>query len=244
MFFFFQQGRSVVVVSIFSVTALRRGRSVNVLVTQALKGPQHLAGDGDLVSRNPPPRSDGRSQLQSCPTWAEDVIGFSWTLLGSSLGGQARMVTGFSSWPNVLLVFSLLLYQPVMDLLWVLSVSMLTACVAIPMDAAAGSHSLFTCEPITLRMCQGLPYNSTFMPNVLNHYDQQTAALAMEVQYSADVWMMCCCLWCVRESADISAVNTLQLRNWNIEALCSTAKQKHLRLLYIKENTLVFYSLD
>ncbi|XP_034017764.1 frizzled-3a [Thalassophryne amazonica] len=67
-----------------------------------------------------------------------------------------------------------------MDLLWVLSVSMLTACVAIPMDAAAGSHSLFTCEPITLRMCQGLPYNATFMPNVLNHYDQQTAALAME----------------------------------------------------------------
>lgn len=70
-----------------------------------------------------------------------------------------------------------------MDLLWVLSVSMLTACVAIPMDAAAGSHSLFTCEPITLRMCQGLPYNSTFMPNILNHYDQQTAALAMEVEY-------------------------------------------------------------
>lgn len=74
-----------------------------------------------------------------------------------------------------------------MDLLWVLSVSMLTACVAIPMDAAEGSHSLFTCEPITLRMCQGLPYNSTFMPNALNHYDQQTAALAMEVQYAADV---------------------------------------------------------
>ncbi|KAF7231460.1 frizzled class receptor 3, partial [Nothobranchius furzeri] len=73
-----------------------------------------------------------------------------------------------------------------MDLLWVLSVSMLTACVAIPMDTAAGSHSLFTCEPITLRMCQGLSYNSTFMPNVLNHYDQQTAALAMEVRYTAN----------------------------------------------------------
>lgn len=69
-----------------------------------------------------------------------------------------------------------------MGLLGLLSVSMLTACVAIPMDAAAGSHSMFTCEPITLRMCQGLPYNSTFMPNVLNHYDQQTAALAMEVR--------------------------------------------------------------
>ncbi|XP_039981003.1 frizzled-3a isoform X2 [Xiphias gladius] len=67
-----------------------------------------------------------------------------------------------------------------MDLLWVLSVSMVTVCVAIPMDAGVGSHSLFTCEPITLRMCQGLPYNSTFMPNILNNYDQQTAALAME----------------------------------------------------------------
>lgn len=43
-----------------------------------------------------------------------------------------------------------------------------------------GGHSLFSCEPITLRMCQDLPYNTTFMPNLLNHYDQQTAALAME----------------------------------------------------------------
>ncbi|TRY99807.1 hypothetical protein DNTS_014876 [Danionella cerebrum] len=67
-----------------------------------------------------------------------------------------------------------------MDLLWVLH-SMLTVCMAINMEAA-GSHSTFTCEPITLRMCQGLAYNSTFMPNLLNHYDQQTAALAMEPQ--------------------------------------------------------------
>uniref|UniRef100_A0A4W6CDC4 Frizzled-3 n=1 Tax=Lates calcarifer TaxID=8187 RepID=A0A4W6CDC4_LATCA len=89
-----------------------------------------------------------------------------------------------------------------MDLLWVLSVSMLTVCVAIPMDAAAGSHSLFTCEPITLRMCQGLPYNSTFMPNILNHYDQQTAALAMEpfhpmvnLQCSPELRMFLCALY-------------------------------------------------
>ncbi|XP_029965371.1 frizzled-3a isoform X2 [Salarias fasciatus] len=89
-----------------------------------------------------------------------------------------------------------------MGLLWVFSVSMLTACVAIPMDAAAGSHSLFTCEPITLRMCQGLPYNSTFMPNALNHYDQQTAALAMEpfhpmvnLQCSPDLRMFLCALY-------------------------------------------------
>ncbi|XP_047244940.1 frizzled-3a isoform X1 [Girardinichthys multiradiatus] len=89
-----------------------------------------------------------------------------------------------------------------MDLLWVLSVSMLAACVAIPMDAAAGSHSMFTCEPITLRMCQGLPYNSTFMPNIMNHYDQQTAALAMEpfhpmvnLQCSPDLRMFLCAIY-------------------------------------------------
>uniref|UniRef100_A0A8C6TVI6 Frizzled-3 n=1 Tax=Neogobius melanostomus TaxID=47308 RepID=A0A8C6TVI6_9GOBI len=89
-----------------------------------------------------------------------------------------------------------------MGLLWVLSVSMVAACVAIPMDAAAGSHSLFTCEPITLRMCQSLPYNATFMPNILNHYDQQTAALAMEpfhpmvnLQCSPDLRMFLCALY-------------------------------------------------
>lgn len=47
--------------------------------------------------------------------------------------------------------------------------------------APTAGHSLFSCEPIILRMCQDLPYNTTFMPNLLNHYDQQTAALAMEV---------------------------------------------------------------
>ncbi|KAF3849556.1 hypothetical protein F7725_019275 [Dissostichus mawsoni] len=101
------------------------------------------------------------------------------------------------------LIFSLLLlYGPVMDLLWVLSVSMVTVCVAIPMDAAGESHSLFTCEPITLRMCQGLPYNATYMPNILNHYDQQTAALAMEpfhpmvnLQCSPDLRMFLCALY-------------------------------------------------
>ncbi|XP_037306255.1 frizzled-3a [Pungitius pungitius] len=87
-----------------------------------------------------------------------------------------------------------------MSLLWVLSV--VTACVAIPMDAPKESHSLFTCEPITLRMCQELPYNSTYMPNILNHYDQQTAALAMEpfhpmvnLHCSPDLRMFLCALY-------------------------------------------------
>ncbi|XP_073683640.1 frizzled-3-like [Garra rufa] len=57
--------------------------------------------------------------------------------------------------------------------------SLFTSSLGIHMDSV-GSHSMFTCESIGLRMCQDLPYNTTFMPNLLNHYDQQTAALAME----------------------------------------------------------------
>ncbi|KAI1895822.1 hypothetical protein AGOR_G00110720 [Albula goreensis] len=57
--------------------------------------------------------------------------------------------------------------------------STLTACLAIHADSTE-SHSAFECEPIALRMCQDLPYNTTFTPNLLEHYDQQTAELAME----------------------------------------------------------------
>ncbi|KAG5277122.1 hypothetical protein AALO_G00113760 [Alosa alosa] len=87
-----------------------------------------------------------------------------------------------------------------MGLLWVLW-SLVAASMAIHMEAG-GSHSMFTCEPITLRMCQDLPYNSTFMPNLLNHYDQQTAALAMEpfhpmvnLECSADLRTFLCALY-------------------------------------------------
>lgn len=62
-----------------------------------------------------------------------------------------------------------------------LILSLFTSSLGIHMDSVGGSHSMFTCESIGLRMCQDLPYNTTFMPNLLNHYDQQTAALAMEV---------------------------------------------------------------
>uniref|UniRef100_A0A3Q3BLU1 Frizzled-3 n=1 Tax=Kryptolebias marmoratus TaxID=37003 RepID=A0A3Q3BLU1_KRYMA len=64
------------------------------------------------------------------------------------------------------------------------------------------SHNEFSCEPIRLRMCQDLPYNTTFMPNLLNHYDQQTAALAMEPFHpmvnlvcSADLRMFLCAVY-------------------------------------------------
>ncbi|KAM4705815.1 frizzled-6 [Rhinophrynus dorsalis] len=41
-------------------------------------------------------------------------------------------------------------------------------------------HSLFTCEPITVRRCMGLNYNMTFFPNKMEHYDQDIAAVKME----------------------------------------------------------------
>ena len=34
-----------------------------------------------------------------------------------------------------------------------------------------------TCEPVTIPLCMGLPYNTTKFPNMLNHQTQQEAAL-------------------------------------------------------------------
>lgn len=67
-----------------------------------------------------------------------------------------------------------------------------TPAVCIHMESTE-SHSEFSCEPITLRMCQDLPYNTTFMPNLLNHYDQQTAALAMEVSCLTHILFLFLC---------------------------------------------------
>ncbi|XP_076873590.1 frizzled-3a [Brachyhypopomus gauderio] len=92
------------------------------------------------------------------------------------------------------------MYLRTMGVVWLLT-STLSACVAINMESA-GSHSAFTCEPITLRMCFNLTYNTTFMPNLLNHYDQQTAALAMEpfhpmvnLECSSDLRPFLCALY-------------------------------------------------
>ncbi|PWA32347.1 hypothetical protein CCH79_00012014 [Gambusia affinis] len=46
---------------------------------------------------------------------------------------------------------------------------------------SCGSHSLFTCEPIKVHRCLGMPYNMTFFPNMMDHYDQEIAASKMEV---------------------------------------------------------------
>uniref|UniRef100_A0A3Q3J243 Frizzled-3 n=1 Tax=Monopterus albus TaxID=43700 RepID=A0A3Q3J243_MONAL len=104
----------------------------------------------------------------------------------------SKTATGFFGW-RVPVSFSFLLF--------LLLFSLVTPALSIHM-ASIESHSEFSCEPIRLRMCQDLPYNTTFMPNLLNHYDQQTAALAMEPFHpmvnlvcSADLRMFLCALY-------------------------------------------------
>lgn len=41
------------------------------------------------------------------------------------------------------------------------------------------THSLFTCEPVQVQWCHNMPYNMTFFPNILEHYDQDIAASKM-----------------------------------------------------------------
>ncbi|XP_053467521.1 frizzled-6 isoform X2 [Ictalurus furcatus] len=42
------------------------------------------------------------------------------------------------------------------------------------------THSLFTCEPVQVQWCHNMPYNMTFFPNILEHYDQDIAASKMK----------------------------------------------------------------
>lgn len=44
-------------------------------------------------------------------------------------------------------------------------------------------HSLFTCEPIIIPRCSGMTYNMTFFPNMMGHYDQDTAASHLKVSF-------------------------------------------------------------
>lgn len=97
--------------------------------------------------------------------------------------------------------------------------SLATPALSIQMESTE-SHSEFSCEPIRLRMCQDLPYNTTFMPNLLNHYDQQTAALAMEVgcPYTSCSHCMLCVHECVScRDNDIVTCSLLQnsiVKHW------------------------------
>ncbi|XP_058031815.1 frizzled-6 [Ahaetulla prasina] len=60
-------------------------------------------------------------------------------------------------------------------------------------------HSLFTCEPIIIPRCSGMTYNMTFFPNMMGHYDQDTAASHLKLflpllnlQCSPDVHAFLC----------------------------------------------------
>lgn len=54
----------------------------------------------------------------------------------------------------------------------------LWACALLPL---VQGHSLFTCEPIIVPRCMKMTYNMTFFPNLMGHYDQNTAAVEMKV---------------------------------------------------------------
>ncbi|CAJ1061944.1 frizzled-6 [Xyrichtys novacula] len=56
----------------------------------------------------------------------------------------------------------------------------LWACLALIWVGSSSAHSLFTCEPIKVYRCLGMPYNMTFFPNMMEHYDQDIAASQME----------------------------------------------------------------
>lgn len=46
------------------------------------------------------------------------------------------------------------------------------------------AHSQFTCESVRVQWCHGMPYNMTFFPNMLEHYDQDIAVRKMQVRSS------------------------------------------------------------
>lgn len=57
----------------------------------------------------------------------------------------------------------------------------LWVCLPLIWVGSCSAHSLFTCEPIKVHRCMGMPYNVTFFPNMMEHYDQDIAASHMEV---------------------------------------------------------------
>lgn len=67
----------------------------------------------------------------------------------------------------------------------------LAACLLLMLAGSCSAHSLFTCEPIRVHRCQGMSYNMTFFPNMMDHYDQDVAAALMEVRTCSG---SACCL--------------------------------------------------
>ena len=81
------------------------------------------------------------------------------------------------------------------------------------------------CEPLTIPLCQGLQYNHTIFPNMLNHLSQQEAALEVhqffplvEVRCSKDIAFFLCSVY-----APICTVLNTPVPP--CRSLCNSAKQ-------------------
>lgn len=57
----------------------------------------------------------------------------------------------------------------------------LWTCLTLMWLGSTSAHSLFICEPIKVHRCLGMPYNMTFFPNMMDHFDQDIASTYMKV---------------------------------------------------------------
>ncbi|XP_038049016.1 frizzled-2-like [Patiria miniata] len=75
-------------------------------------------------------------------------------------------------------------------------------CTLSAVECQIGSISYGRCEPITIPLCQDVPYNETIMPNLLNHNRQEEAGLEVhqfyplvKVQCSVDLKYFLCSMY-------------------------------------------------
>nr|BAV17683.1 frizzled1 [Patiria pectinifera] len=75
-------------------------------------------------------------------------------------------------------------------------------CTLSAVECQIGSISSGRCEPITIPLCQDVPYNETIMPNLLNHNRQEEAGLEVhqfyplvKVQCSVDLKYFLCSMY-------------------------------------------------
>uniref|UniRef100_W5MTD3 Frizzled-6 n=1 Tax=Lepisosteus oculatus TaxID=7918 RepID=W5MTD3_LEPOC len=80
-----------------------------------------------------------------------------------------------------------------------LSLGFTLICLEVMGVTPSWGHSSFTCEPIKVHRCLGMPYNATLFPNLMDHYDQDIAARKMEpfaplikMNCSAEVHLFLC----------------------------------------------------
>ncbi|KAG9338255.1 hypothetical protein JZ751_026060 [Albula glossodonta] len=92
-------------------------------------------------------------------------------------------------------------------------------------------HSDFTCEPIRVPRCFNMPYNMTYFPNMMEHYDQDMAASKMEsfmplinMQCSPDVHHFLC-------QAFVPACTEPAKITWPCRALCEAVHSDCSKLI-------------